>query len=170
MKKFLKVITAVTVMAALMSGCSSTKQEETAAEPTAALAITVEPLTEDEFADVQDEGAVDAVIDDFSKITIELDMENMVPGTERTVKMTALKNIMAETGVGIHWSATGSSQNDPEETFSTFKSENIICRNGATDDEIKAMFEGYSADVTYTGADGNVVEESLPFDTAVIFK
>ena len=168
MKKFLKVITAVTVMAALMSGCSSSaSKQEAPAEPTAMLSIVVEPVSEEEFADVE---AGDEPIDDFAKVTIELNMENMVPGTERTVKMTALKNIMAETGVGIHWSATGSSQNNPEDNFSVFKSVNIISRNGATNDDIVAMFKGYSADVSFTGADGSIVEDSIPFDSAVTFK
>ena len=97
-------------------------------------------------------------------------MDNMVAGTERSVKMTALKNIMSETGVGTYWNGSGSSQNNADEDFSVFTSENVIYRNGLTDDDIKAMFEGYNAEVTYTGADGQTVEETIPFIDSVVFE
>ena len=51
-----------------------------------------------------------------------------------------------------------------------FTSENVIYRNGLTDDDIKAMFEGYNAEVTYTGADGQTVEETIPFIDSVVFE
>ena len=125
---------------------------------------------EEQFAETSTEGLENPVIEDFSNVVIELKMDNMVAGTERSVKMTALKNIMSETGVGTYWYGGGSSQNNADEDFSVFTSENVIYRNGLTDDDIKAMFEGYNAEVTYTGADGQTVEETIPFIDSVVFE
>ena len=169
MKKFLKTITGAVLAIALCASCAP-KQEETAAEPTANLTITVSPLTEEQFAETSTEGLENPVIEDFSNVVIELKMDNMVAGTERSVKMTALKNIMSETGVGTYWYGGGSSQNNADEDFSVFTSENVIYRNGLTDDDIKAMFEGYNAEVTYTGTDGQTVEETIPFIDSVVFE
>ena len=166
MKKIL--IAAVMLMAVMTAGCTA-KQAEVK-EPEVNLNITVEALSEEEYADTSTDGIEIPVIEDFAKVTVELNMNNMVPGTERTVKMTALKNIMAETGVGTHWYSSGSSSNNAEDDFSTFKAVNVIFRRDVTDEELKNMFEGYNAVVTYTGADGVTVEETLAFIVAVQFK
>lgn len=164
-----KVIMALMVLLSVMvTGCSA-KQEEVK-EPEVNLNITVEALSEAEYADTGTEGIENPDISDFAKITVELNMNNMVPGTERTVKMTALKNIMAETGIGAHWYSSGSSSNNADEDFSAFKVTNVVFRRDVTDDELKNMFDGYNAVVTYTAADGEVVEETLAFIDAVQFK
>lgn len=168
MKKFLKTIAGAFLIASLCASCAA-KQEDMA-EPSASLTITVAPLTEEEYAETGTEEIENPVIDDFSKITIELNMDNMIEGTERTVKMAALKNIMTETGIGTYWYGNGSSQNNADENFSVFRSESVIYRRNLTDDQIKNMFDGYNAEVTYTGADGQTVEETIPFIDAVVFE
>ena len=168
MKKLFKAVIVSVLALALCAACSSSNTEKT--EPAVSLSVTVEPLSEDEYAQTDTSEIENAVPEDFSKITIELNMENMVAGTERTVKMKALKNIMTETEIGTYWYGNGSSQNNAEEDFTIVRSESVLYRRDISNDEIKNMFDGYEAAVSYTGADGNVVEQSLPMTDALQFK
>ena len=152
MKKLFKAVIVSVLALALCAACSSSNTEKT--EPAVSLSVTVEPLSEDEYAQTDTSEIENAVPEDFSKITIELNMENMV----------------AETEIGTYWYGNGSSQNNAEEDFTIVRSESVIYRRDISDDEIKNMFDGYEAAVSYTGADGNVVEQSLPMTDAVQFK
>lgn len=169
MKKIIMTVVTAILTVSMLGACSSGEKNQST-EPEVALNITVAPTTEEEYAQASTDGIDDPVIDDFSTVKVELQMNNMVPGTERTVKMTALKTIMTEKGVGMHCYGEGSSENEAEEDFSVFTSENIIYRKDITDEELKNMFEGYNAEVTYVDANGTTVEETLPFVDAVEFK
>lgn len=168
MKKLFKSVVVTVLAAALLTACSSSKTEKP--EPAVSLSVTVEALSEDEYAQTGTSEIENPVPEDFSKITIEVNMENMVAGTERTVKMEALKNIMTETGIGTYWYGNGSSQNNAGEDFTIVRSESVIYRRDISDDEIKNMFDGYESTVTYTGTDGKEVTQSLPMIDAVQFK
>ena len=123
MKKFLRTAAVMVMAAALLGGCASTDStaennaetteaeatetegtdaEAEAAEAGAALSVVVEPMTEDEFAQLDPGSVENPVIDNFSKVTITVDMTGMVPGTERNVKMPALRNLVADTGIGTY--------------------------------------------------------------------
>ncbi len=171
MKKLLRAVSGMLVIGMLCAGCTARQatKEETK-EPDVGLTITVEPLTDEEYENTDTDGLEAPAKEDFSKVTVELDMNNMVAGTERRVRMTALRDIMSETGVGQYWYGSGKSQNNADEDFSTFKTENVIYRKDVSDDDIKAMLDGYEAVVTYTNAAGESVEEKLPFADAVEFK
>lgn len=189
MKRFLSLAAVMVMAAALMGGCASssdtaentaeaseaaetegTEAEAEASEAAVALSVVVEPLTEDEFAAIDTGSVEDPVIDNFSKVTITVDMTGMTPGTERSLKMPALRNLMTDAAVGTYIQGSGDSQNDPAEDFSKFVSENIIYRAGLTDDDIKAIFTGAEAVATYTGSDGQEVETKLPFTDYIEFK
>ena len=144
MKKFLRTAAVMVMAAALLGGCASTDStaennaetteaeatetegtdaEAEAAEAGVALSVVVEPMTEDEFAQVDPGSVENPVIDNFSKVTITVDMTGMIPGTERNVKMPALRNLVADTGIGTYIQGSGSSENDTEADFSKFVSE-----------------------------------------------
>ena len=121
MKKLLRAVTGMLVIGMLCAGCTARQatKEETK-EPDVGLTITVEPLTDEEYENTDTDGLEAPEKEDFSKVTVELDMNNMVAGTERRVRMTALRDIMSETGVGQYWYGSGKSQNNADEDFSTF--------------------------------------------------
>lgn len=118
MKKFLRTAAVMVMAAALLGGCASTDStaennaetteaegtdaEAEAAEAGAALSVVVEPMTEDEFSQLDPGSVENPVIDNFSKVTITVDMTGMIPGTERNVKMPALRNLVADTGIGTY--------------------------------------------------------------------
>lgn len=192
MKRFLRTAAMMVMAAALLGGCASggetaendAQSEETAGEAgetgetegteeteaAAALSVVVEPLSEEEFAQIEPGNAEDPVIENFSKVTVTVDMTGMTPGTERSVKMPALRNLMADSGVGKYIQGSGYSQNDTEADFSKFVSENIIYRGGLTDDDIRGIFAGAEAVAEYTGADGTPVEATIPFTDNIEFK
>lgn len=191
MKKFLRTAAVMVMAAALLGGCASTDStaennaetteaegteaegtdaEAEAAEAGAALSVVVEPMTEDEFAQLDPGSVENPVIDNFSKVTITVDMTGMIPGTERNVKMPALRNLMADTGIGTYIQGSGSSENDTEADFSKFVSENIIYREGLTDEDIKGIFAGAEAVATYVDANGETVETTIPFADYIEFK
>ena len=192
MKRFLRTAAMMVMAAVLLGGCASggetaendAQSEETAGEAgetgetegteeteaAAALSVVVEPLSEEEFAQIEPGNAEDPVIENFSKVTVTVDMTGMTPGTERSVKMPALRNLMADSGVGKYIQGSGYSQNDTEADFSKFVSENIIYRGGLTDDDIRGIFAGAEAVAEYTGADGTPVEATIPFTDNIEFK
>lgn len=188
MKRFLRTAAMMVMAAALLGGCADkgaleetaeaagdtetgeTDSEAEALEAGVALSIVVEPLTEEEFAGIDPGSAENPVIDNFLKITVTVDMEGMTPGTERTVKMPALRNLMGDAGMGKYIQGSGSSQNDPEADFSKFVSENIIYREGLTDDDIKGIFAGAEAVASYVDADGQTVETTIPFEDCIEFR
>ncbi len=191
MKKFLRTAAMMVMAAALLGGCASsgntaennaetteaeatetesTDAEKEASEAGVSLSVVVEPLTEEEFADINPGSIENPVIGDFSKVTVSVNLIGMTPGTERNVTMPALRNLMGDSGIGTYIQGSGSSQNNPEDDFSEFVSENIIYRAGLTDDDIKSIFNGAEAVVKYIGNDGNAVEESLVFTDNIEFK
>ena len=196
MKRFLRTAAMMVMAAALLGGCAgntgstenadngvneealeaegatvdSEKAEGVEGEADVSLSVTVEPLSEEEFAQIEPGNAEDPVIENFSKVTVTVDMTGMTPGTERSVKMPALRNLMADSGVGKYIQGSGYSQNDTEADFSKFVSENIIYRGGLTDDDIRGIFAGAEAVAEYTGADGTPVEATIPFTDNIEFK
>ena len=65
---------------------------------------------------------------------------------------------------------SGGSQNDPEEDHSEFTSVNYIYSRDLTEDDIMDVMSEAEAVASYTGADGQTVEEVLPFADNIEFK
>ena len=181
MKGFLRMAAVIAASAVMLSGCSdkaaetnetaeTTKAQETA-ETGASLTITAEPVTEDEFGMLYTEAMDEPSAEDFTKITISVEMTGMTPGTERNVKMPVLRTLMNDAGIGeLFMLGSGGSQNDPEEDHSEFTSVNYIYSRELTEDDIMDVMSEAEAVASYTGADGQIVEEVLPFADNIEFK
>lgn len=181
MKGFLRMAAVMAASAVMLSGCSdkaaetnetaeTTKARETA-ETGASLTITAEPVTEDEFGMLYTEAMDEPSAEDFTKITISVEMTGMTPGTERNVKMPVLRTLMNDAGIGeLFMLGSGGSQNDPEEDHSEFTSVNYIYSRELTEDDIMDVMSEAEAVASYTGADGQTVEEVLPFADNIEFK
>lgn len=171
MKRFLKAVSAVVLTIALCGACSSADEtKESVASPSAALSIIVEPLTEEEYSDINTDGLGETDAEDFSKVTVTVEMTNMIVGTERSVKMPALKNIMTDKQIDGYWHGKGHSQNNADKDFSEWVSENIIYRKDLTDDDIRNIFDGEEAVATYYSSDDEIEEKVIAMVDCIEFK
>ncbi len=94
----------------------------------------------------------------------------MISGTERSLKMPALKNLMADKRIDGYWYGRGQSQNNADEDFSQWVSESVIYRRDLTDDDIRGIFDGAEAVVTYCLSENEIEEEVIAMADYIEFK
>ena len=186
MKKILMTMAMAVTAMGLLGGCGSEKTDEApveneaveetegtaeeSTEPEVTLDIDIMALTEEDFAEVDTTEFEGAVAEDFAKVEIELNMTGMIEGTEREIKMTSLREIMAEKEIGTYCTGSGKNDNDAENNYTKMVTESIIYRKDVSDDELKKIFENESVTVNYVNAEGETVEELIPFIENVQFK
>ena len=136
------IVLCLTMLLFLISFMSTPSQSKIVIAPK----VSISPLTEHEYSYVGTSEIKNPTIDDFKKLVITLNVEDL---EQREITFPSIREVKDVLTREILWFSSGYSQDNPKEGFAQYGIESVIYTRNLTDEELRDKLRALEIKVSY---------------------
>ncbi len=148
----LVLLAACVIVTGTLVACSHGKEK-----PDIQVQASLKSLTEKEYTQVGTAGIEQPVIDDFKRLYIQIDAQNI---TNRTIYFPSVQEVSSLLTLDIYWYGNYTSQDNASEDFAYYCIDAVLYTRNTTLEEIRNKLNNLKIDISYENEQGKVKSET----------